>query len=182
MARGRLQAPPWPGTSAIPSPYNTLSPPTHRAATKRSVELSQLAHTGAWPPISLLTCGLGGGKQAAAAPRRSSPPPPLTPPHPTLNRSTQKYGSLSSQVLQLTVVLANGTMATVSPDSNPHLFRALGVSVGRLGVLTELKLRIKPQARRERARAESAGGCYLWLLPACLPPPHSCHPFTCRWQ
>lgn len=33
----------------------------------------------------------------------------------------------------------------MTPTSNPHLFRALGVSVGRLGVVTELTLRIRPQ-------------------------------------
>lgn len=45
----------------------------------------------------------------------------------------------------MTLVLANGTLLTATPKSQPHLFRALGVSVGRLGVVTELTLRIKPQ-------------------------------------
>lgn len=45
----------------------------------------------------------------------------------------------------MTVVLANGTLLTASPASHPHLFKSLGVSVGRLGVVTELTLRIKPQ-------------------------------------
>ncbi|KAL4438020.1 hypothetical protein ABPG77_004241 [Micractinium sp. CCAP 211/92] len=59
--------------------------------------------------------------------------------------STMRYGSLSSQVTGMTLVLANGTLLTATPKSHPHLFRALGVSVGRLGVVTELTLKIKPQ-------------------------------------
>lgn len=53
--------------------------------------------------------------------------------------------SVPLQVLSLTLITANGTTLTVTPTSNPHLFRALGVSVGRLGVVTELTLRIRPQ-------------------------------------
>lgn len=49
------------------------------------------------------------------------------------------------QVLSLDLVTANGTVLTLTPESNPHLFRAAAVSVGRLGVVTQLKLRIKPQ-------------------------------------
>jgi FAD/FMN-containing dehydrogenase len=43
------------------------------------------------------------------------------------------------------VVLANGTIIEVSPKSNYHLFKALGTSVGRLGIVVEQKMRIKPQ-------------------------------------
>lgn len=49
------------------------------------------------------------------------------------------------QVLSLNAITANGTQLTVTPQSNPHLFKALGGSVGRLGVVTELTLRIRPQ-------------------------------------
>ncbi|EFN57507.1 hypothetical protein CHLNCDRAFT_143085 [Chlorella variabilis] len=59
--------------------------------------------------------------------------------------STMKHGSLSSQVVRLTVLLANGTFLAVTPATNPHLFRALATSVGRLGVVTELVMRIRPQ-------------------------------------
>ena len=59
--------------------------------------------------------------------------------------STLRWGSLSSQVRGLKVVLANGTMLELnSPADNPHLWKALGVSVGRLGVITEVTLRIVP--------------------------------------
>lgn len=43
------------------------------------------------------------------------------------------------------MVLANGTEATITPTSHPHLFRAMGTSVGRLGVITELTMKIIPQ-------------------------------------
>mgnify|MGYP001149001105 CR=1 FL=1 len=36
----------------------------------------------------------------------------------------------------LKVVLANGTLLEVSPKINRHLWRAMGVSVGRLGIIT----------------------------------------------
>ena len=43
------------------------------------------------------------------------------------------------------MLLANGTFLAVTPATNPHLFRALATSVGRLGVVTELVMRIRPQ-------------------------------------
>lgn len=60
--------------------------------------------------------------------------------------STLRFGSLSSQLVSMRVLLANGTTLDVSPASHPHHFRALGVSVGRLGIITDLTLRIRPQA------------------------------------
>jgi hypothetical protein len=60
--------------------------------------------------------------------------------------SSLRWGSLSSQVRGMKVILANGTMYELkSPEQDLHLWRALGVSIGRLGVMTELTLRIKPQ-------------------------------------
>lgn len=59
--------------------------------------------------------------------------------------SSLRWGSVSSQVRGLKVVLANGTTLELkSPEENPHLWRALGVSVGRLGVIIEVTLRIVP--------------------------------------
>jgi FAD/FMN-containing dehydrogenase len=62
-----------------------------------------------------------------------------------------RWGSLSSQVRGLKVILANGTLLELAdPAENMHLWRALGVSVGRLGVLAELTLRIVPQRAVEK--------------------------------
>ncbi len=55
--------------------------------------------------------------------------------------SSTVYGSLSHQVIGLTVVLANGSVVQLSDDSNPHLFNAMRVSVGRLGVITSVTSR-----------------------------------------
>ncbi len=61
--------------------------------------------------------------------------------------STFRWGSLSSQIRGMKVVLANGTIYELtSPEQNVHLWKALGVSVGRLGVTTEVTLRIVPAA------------------------------------
>jgi FAD/FMN-containing dehydrogenase len=57
--------------------------------------------------------------------------------------SSMRYGSLSSQVKALKVILANGTLLELTPEDDIHLWRALGVSVGRLGIITELTMRIK---------------------------------------
>jgi FAD/FMN-containing dehydrogenase len=59
--------------------------------------------------------------------------------------SSLRWGSISSQVRDLKVVLANGTVLELdSPAENPHLWKALGVAAGRLGVITEVTLRIVP--------------------------------------
>ena len=59
--------------------------------------------------------------------------------------SSMRWGSLSSQMLRAKLMLANGTVIEVGPEVNSHLWRAAGVSVGQLGIFTELTLRIRPQ-------------------------------------
>jgi hypothetical protein len=68
--------------------------------------------------------------------------------------SSMRWGSLSSQVKGLKVIIANGTLLNITPDEDIHLWRALGVSVGRLGVITELTMRIKPQQAVRRSLQE----------------------------
>ena len=65
--------------------------------------------------------------------------------------SSMKYGSLSSQLRGLKLLVADGTVLEVTPKSDPHLFRAAGVSVGRLGVLVEVTLKIKRQQAVKRS-------------------------------
>ena len=73
---------------------------------------------------------------------------PLPPPQAVAtgtHGSSLTWGSLSSQIRGLKIILANGTLLTLeSPEENQHLWKALGVSVGRLGIITELTLRIVP--------------------------------------
>jgi len=52
------------------------------------------------------------------------------------------HGSLSNQVIGFRVVLANGTTTEINQDEHPLYLRAFQVSVGRLGVVTDVKLRI----------------------------------------
>jgi hypothetical protein len=48
------------------------------------------------------------------------------------------------------VMLANGTITTVTPGSDRHLWRALQVGVGRLAIILELQLRVVPNAEMVR--------------------------------
>ena len=68
--------------------------------------------------------------------------------------SSFQHGSLSSQVESLRLMVANGTIIDVSAESDPHLFKAAGVSVGRLGVITDLTMKIKPQQAVKRSLAD----------------------------
>ncbi|CAG9460808.1 unnamed protein product [Pedinophyceae sp. YPF-701] len=65
--------------------------------------------------------------------------------------SSLRYGSLSDQVVAMEVVLANGTRAELTRESDPHLFRAFQTSVGNLGIVTRLTMLVEPQTavRRE---------------------------------
>ena len=69
--------------------------------------------------------------------------------------SSFQHGSLSSQVTSLRLMLANGTVIDVSPDSNPHLFNAAGVSVGRLGIIMDLTMKIVPDKLVERVTVDT---------------------------
>ncbi|MGO8949480.1 MAG: D-arabinono-1,4-lactone oxidase [Ktedonobacterales bacterium] len=66
------------------------------------------------------------------------------------------FGTLSTQVEGMTLVSASGDLIECSPDQNPDVFKAAQVSIGALGVIARLKLRVVPaqhhryQVRRER--------------------------------
>lgn len=59
--------------------------------------------------------------------------------------SSLQHGSLSANVVEYRLLKADGTYEDVTEESNPHLMRALRVNVGRLGVITQVKMRIIPQ-------------------------------------
>ncbi len=54
-----------------------------------------------------------------------------------------RLGNISSQVAELTLVLADGTTLECSPDE-PELFRAARVGLGALGAIAEVTLRCVP--------------------------------------
>ncbi len=58
-----------------------------------------------------------------------------------------QFGTLSTQVVGLTLVTARGDILECSPDQNPDIFKAAQVSLGMLGVIAKVKLRVV-QARR----------------------------------
>ncbi|HVB74990.1 MAG TPA: D-arabinono-1,4-lactone oxidase [Ktedonobacteraceae bacterium] len=54
------------------------------------------------------------------------------------------FGSLATQVEGLTLVTASGELLECSPDHNPQIFKAAQVSLGTLGVIARVKLRVVP--------------------------------------
>jgi FAD/FMN-containing dehydrogenase len=63
----------------------------------------------------------------------------------------REIGSLSSYVTGLRLVLANGELLEVTPEKSPDVFRAAQVSLGALGVITHVRLKLEPAFRlRER--------------------------------
>lgn len=58
-----------------------------------------------------------------------------------------RFGSLSTQVEGLTLVMASGELLDCSAERNPDIFRAAQVSLGTLGIITQVKLRVGPAKR-----------------------------------
>ncbi len=67
-------------------------------------------------------------------------------------------GALASQVLALELVLADGSVTTVSREHDPDLFDAARVGLGAFGVLTAVTLQTRPafllEAKEEPARLD----------------------------
>jgi FAD-linked oxidoreductase len=58
-----------------------------------------------------------------------------------------RFGTLSTQVEGLTLVTATGELLECSPERNADLFKAAQVSLGALGVIAKVKLRVVPAKR-----------------------------------
>jgi FAD-linked oxidoreductase len=56
----------------------------------------------------------------------------------------ERFRNISSQVLALSLVLADGTVLRCSPDLDPEAFKAAQVGLGALGVLSTVTLRCVP--------------------------------------
>jgi len=67
-----------------------------------------------------------------------------------------RFGTLSTQVERLTLVTAAGELLECSPERDPAVFKAAQVSLGMLGVIARVTLRVVParrmhfQSHRER--------------------------------
>lgn len=53
-------------------------------------------------------------------------------------------GTIATQVIGITVVNGLGEVLECTPESHPDLFKALQVSLGTLGVIVKVKLRLRP--------------------------------------
>src|SRR5690349_6954815 len=58
-----------------------------------------------------------------------------------------RFQGIASAVRGLTVVLADGSVLTCSPDTEPEVFQAARVGLGALGVVTEVELQCVPAFR-----------------------------------
>lgn len=54
------------------------------------------------------------------------------------------FGTISTQIVALKIINAHGEIKRCSPTENPNLFKAAQVSLGALGVITEITLRCIP--------------------------------------
>ncbi|MBV9258438.1 MAG: FAD-binding protein, partial [Ktedonobacteraceae bacterium] len=70
------------------------------------------------------------------------------------------FGTLSTQVEGLTLVTATGELLECSPEHNPDIFKAAQVSLGTLGVIAKVTLRVVPARRMDyQGRRQSLADC-----------------------
>ncbi len=71
-----------------------------------------------------------------------------------------RFGSLSTQVVELRLILASGGVVTCSRRQEPDVFAAARVSLGLLGVISQVTLRVVPAIRlHERTWAAGVDEC-----------------------
>lgn len=98
-----------------------------------SVQMDQLVDAtleyGLVPPVVMEFPGIsvGGGVQGGAA-----------------ESASFIYGGFHETALEYEIVLGDGSVVQVSPDTNPDLFWGTACSYGSLGILTLVKLRLVP--------------------------------------
>ncbi len=71
-----------------------------------------------------------------------------------------RFGTLSTQIAGLTLVTADGELLECSPEQNPDIFKAAQVSLGMLGIIARVKLRVVPAKRLHfQSHGERLGPC-----------------------
>jgi FAD-linked oxidoreductase len=74
------------------------------------------------------------------------------------------FGTLSTQVEGLTLVTAEGEILECAPDHEPEVFKAAQVSLGMLGVIAKVKLRVVPAKRLHyQVQRRSLADCLVHL-------------------
>jgi len=68
----------------------------------------------------------------------------------------QRYGAMHSELLGLKLMTPAGDLLDCSPTQRPELFNAAQVSLGALGVVTEVTLKVRPRHFLRR---------HVWLAP-----------------
>lgn len=58
-----------------------------------------------------------------------------------------RFGSLATQTVGLLLVTATGDLLECSPEVNPEIFKAAQVSLGMLGIIAQVTLRVVPAKR-----------------------------------
>lgn len=56
----------------------------------------------------------------------------------------QQFGNISTQVVGLTIVTGKGEVMTCTPTTHPEWFKAMQVSLGALGIIVQVTLRLQP--------------------------------------
>jgi FAD/FMN-containing dehydrogenase len=82
-------------------------------------------------------------------------------------KNAWKVGSFGEHVRSLTLLLASGALLTLTPQSHPHLFRAVVGGAGLLGVITRIELQLQRVASARvdlRIRPAGSVGEMLHIL------------------
>ncbi|HVU05987.1 MAG TPA: FAD-binding oxidoreductase [Polyangiaceae bacterium] len=64
--------------------------------------------------------------------------------------SSHRHGTVASNVRSVTVVSGDGVLRTASAEENPDLFDAVRGGIGRMGIIVEARLGLRPAPRRVR--------------------------------
>lgn len=65
------------------------------------------------------------------------------------------FGSVSSQILEITLITASAEVLVCSETKNREIFKAAQVSLGALGIVTKIKLQLVPAYKLKYERAKS---------------------------
>src|SRR5699024_3099930 len=60
------------------------------------------------------------------------------------------FGSLSTQIQKVTIVTADGGLMDISPTQNPAYFKASQVSLGMLGIIVKVQIKVVKQLQLKK--------------------------------